>query len=110
MERLRQVSTESEIYNYPERTFNNALGKVSKSAEDVLEEEEEAAENEEEEEYEGGEGEFEYEEEEEEDDRAVEYVEDFQPSDDEGDIEDSDPLTKDEMMELYKKVEGKLHI
>lgn len=102
LERLRQVSTESEIYNYPERVFNAAIGKVSKSAEEVLEEQEAAAEEEEEEEGE-------YEEEDEDEEHAVEYVEDFQPSDDEEeeDIEDSSPLTKEEMMELYKKVEAK---
>lgn len=112
LERLRQA-TEGEIFNYPEQQYSKlitaATNKYQKeSGEEVVdpdaeveEEEEEENEQEREQEQEEVEEEEELEEEEEDEDEEemvpdynVEYVEDFEPSDDEeeedGDIQDSD--------------------
>jgi protein MAK16 len=105
LERLKQVS-EGEIYNYPEKEYTKALSKAQqkyrsenpadKAAQEEDEDDEEEDEEEEEGEYEDEEGaelEGEWEEEDGEDDGElnVQYVEDFDPSDDEdGDIEELD--------------------
>lgn len=89
LERLKQ-STDNEIYNYPERQYTKILNQQR----DKYEEDEEV--EEEDEEYEGEEVEYEDEEEEEEEDPQaydIQYVEDFEESDDEGeDMEDIDQL------------------
>lgn len=89
LERLKQVS-EGEIYNYPEKEYAKALSKAQQKyrSEDggASEEEEDEEEEDEEEEMEE---EQEYEDEDEEGQLNVQYVEDFEPSDDEdGDIEE----------------------
>ena len=106
LERLRQVASESEIYNYPEVQFKSALGQANKS---YLKTQNKEEENEEEDEFED---------EDEDEEGAVEYVEDFQMSDDEeadqeGDIEDigesgiEEPLSHESMLSLYKSIEDK---
>lgn len=137
LERLRAVANETEIYNYPEMSFNKALGKASKAytkegklaASSAAAAEGEEEEEEEEGEEEQAEGEYEYDDEEDEEGVGeVEYVEDFNPSDDEEDdegdygsggddsegegegdedIEDAAPMTKEQMLEMYKSIEGK---
>eukprot|EP01034_Spumella_vulgaris_P024959 gene24959-31360_t len=103
LERLKNV-TESEIYNYPERSFAKTINRVSnkfheatgtqKSTADEDSELEDEDELTEEGSYEEGEMEMEEEEEDEEEDGEyhTEYIEDFEESDgedDESDIEDS---------------------
>jgi len=105
LERLKQVS-ESEIYNYPEKEYTKALSKAQQryksenpgdaeaEADDYDDEEEEEEEGEwEDGEGEDGEMEGEWEDGEDEGDDGelnVQYVEDFDPSDDEDDLEDFD--------------------
>lgn len=90
LERLKQVS-EGEIYNYPEKEYAKALSKAQQKyrSEEGGEEEDEEEEDEEEEDEEEEEGEMEeeqeYEDEDEEGQLNVQYVEDFDPSDDEDD-------------------------
>lgn len=93
LERLKHA-TEGEIYNYPEQHFQKAIHKASSKFADTEQEDEE------EEEFESGnvvenDEEVELEEEEEVIDEpySVQYVEDFEPSDDEEDedIEDGVP-------------------
>jgi protein MAK16 len=88
LERLKQVS-DGEIYNYPEKEYSKALRKASTADKEEIGEEEE-----EEDELEGdAEAEIEEEEEdEEEEDYNVEYVEDFEPSDDEDEEEGNEIL------------------
>ena len=89
LERLKQVS-ESEIYNYPSMEYNKALGRAKNSFKDSGEAEEEV-DVDDDGEMEDGEGEgLEEELEDEEDDTGlqVEYVEDFEESGDEADIEE----------------------
>jgi|MDTB01.3.fsa_nt_gb protein MAK16 len=89
LERLKQVS-ESEIYNYPSMEYNKALGRAKNSFKDSGEAEEEV-DVDDDGEMEDGEGEgLEEELEDEEDGKGlqVEYVEDFEESGDEADIEE----------------------
>lgn len=74
LERLKQVS-ENEIYNYPEQQYNKVLSREGEAEEEEEEEGEEELEDEEEE------GDV--------NDYNIEYVEDFEESDDEQEIEDA---------------------
>lgn len=93
LERLKQVS-DGEIYNYPEKEYSKALSKAQEKYKRENPEEQEDEDEDDEEEMEEEDGDMEGEWEEEEDDEGnerglnVQYVEDFDPSDDEDDVED----------------------
>jgi len=93
LERLKQVS-DGEIYNYPEKEYSKALSKAQEKYKRENPEEQEEEDEDDEEEMEEEDGDMEGEWEEEEDDEGnerglnVQYVEDFDPSDDEDDVED----------------------
>jgi protein MAK16 len=97
LERLKQVS-DGEIYNYPQKEYSSALSRANNKYKDsddaeVERDVDDEGEEEDEEEYEGEEGEREMEDELEEAEGEgaynVEYVEDFDESDDEFDVEEA---------------------
>jgi protein MAK16 len=107
LERLNQVS-ESEIYNYPSQEYVKALGRAKAANGEDPEEELDIDDNGsgEEEEEEGAEGEYEEEEEEEGFQPNVQYVEDFEESDDEDDIEEIAASVKASSVGGKKAVKG----
>jgi protein MAK16 len=107
LERLNQVS-ESEIYNYPSQEYVKALGRAKAANGEDPEEELDIDDNGsgEEEEEEGAEGEYEEEEEEEGFQPNVQYVEDFEESDDEDDIEEIAASVKASSVGGKKTVKG----
>jgi len=91
LERLKQVS-DGEIYNYAQKEFSSALSRANNKYKDTDGAEEERDVDDEEYEGEEQEGEYELEEEQEEGEEGaynVEYVEDFDESDDEFDVEEA---------------------
>lgn len=103
LERLKQVS-DTEIYNYPEKEYNKALGRAQdagiKSGE--VEEEEE-----EEEDYEDAEAVFEDDDEDgEPGEYDIEYIEDLDESEDEDDIEEAASIINTAKMLSKKRKES----